>query len=234
MVREVSASCPLRGHYPPHRGATAAGQALTGQCENASALFHLLAGGTRLGWRMMRLGGDVWQLRKFGARFFRVPGNRSPRATAIVGVEATYWYGRDVAPGLDPSHAEHNGPENDKHATYTVRYDLELDARDEIVGGEWREFKEADAQTLVEQTGYHHPDIVWLMPKTVKPFSIGDWDIIEKGWDGSSAVPAEFIAASRKSSAWTEQQTINGQKVAKMYPQPLLTVVERLVELSRR
>jgi hypothetical protein len=29
-----------------------------------------------------RLGGDVWQLRKFGARFFRVPGNRSPRATA--------------------------------------------------------------------------------------------------------------------------------------------------------
>jgi hypothetical protein len=67
MVREVSASCPLRGHYPPHRGATAAGQALTGQCENASALFHLLAGGTRLGWRMMRLGGDVW---RYGPHYF--------------------------------------------------------------------------------------------------------------------------------------------------------------------
>lgn len=62
MVRSVASTCPLRGHYAPHRGATRAGQALTGQCENASALFHLLAGGTRYGWRMMRLGGEVWSL----------------------------------------------------------------------------------------------------------------------------------------------------------------------------
>lgn len=59
LVREAAASCALRGRYEPLRGGNAA---LRGQCENAAALFHLLAGGTAAGWRMMRIGPEAWRL----------------------------------------------------------------------------------------------------------------------------------------------------------------------------
>jgi len=59
VVRGLAPTCRLRGRYAPLRGGNAA---MRGQCENAAAVFHLLAGGTGAGWRMMRIGGDVWPL----------------------------------------------------------------------------------------------------------------------------------------------------------------------------
>lgn len=60
IVRDYAPSCRLRGRFSPVASATAQGKRLRGQCENASALFHLLAGGTAFGWRMMRLGPE-WE-----------------------------------------------------------------------------------------------------------------------------------------------------------------------------
>ena len=67
IVRRLALTCPLTVTFRPLRGTTAAGAALRGQCVNASALFHLLAGGSASGWRMMRIGGDVW---KHGPHYF--------------------------------------------------------------------------------------------------------------------------------------------------------------------
>jgi hypothetical protein len=67
VVRRLALTCPLTVAFRPLRGTTAAGAALRGQCVNASALFHLLAGGSASGWRMMRIGGDVW---KHGPHYF--------------------------------------------------------------------------------------------------------------------------------------------------------------------
>lgn len=64
LVREASSSCPLRGRYEPLAGGNSA---MRGQCENASAIFHLLAGGTSHGWRMMRIGPESWS---FGPHYF--------------------------------------------------------------------------------------------------------------------------------------------------------------------
>ena len=67
IVRRLALTCPLTVTFRPLRGTTADGAALRGQCVNASALFHLLAGGSASGWRMMRIGGDVW---KHGPHYF--------------------------------------------------------------------------------------------------------------------------------------------------------------------
>jgi hypothetical protein len=156
---------------------------------------------------------------------------RSPRTKALVGVEAKVWYGDDA--GVLPNHNETDDLSHDQHKTYTMHYDLELDENNEIVGGEWREYDNELAQTLVEQIEYRHPDLIWLIPPTVKPFSLGDWDILKEQWNGTDAVPSTFLAAAAKSSAWTERQTMGDRTVDKMYPQPLLKVVEGLVARSR-
>lgn len=67
IVRKLALSCPLTVSFRPLPGTTATGAALRGQCVNASALFHLLAGGPTSGWRMMRIGGDVW---RYGPHYF--------------------------------------------------------------------------------------------------------------------------------------------------------------------
>ncbi len=161
---------------------------------------------------------------------------RSPKAKALVGVEATLWYGNDS--GILPNHDTTDDVSKDQHKTYTIRYDLELDDQDEIVGGEWREYDQAEAPTLFEQVGYKHPDLIWLIPPAVEPFSLGDWDVLKDTWDVSgatpAAVPASYLPASLKSDAWTERQTFKGRPVDKMYPQPLLQVVKGLVEMSRK
>ena len=61
IVRRLALTCPLTVPFRPLRGTTAAGAALRGQCVNASAIFHLLAGGSAAGWRMMRIGKKVWR-----------------------------------------------------------------------------------------------------------------------------------------------------------------------------
>ena len=68
LVRQYSVDCPLRIVSSHDKGATEHGTKLIGQCENASALFHLLVGGSKTGWKMMRIGPDVWP--EYGPHYF--------------------------------------------------------------------------------------------------------------------------------------------------------------------
>lgn len=156
---------------------------------------------------------------------------RSRKTVNIVGVETTVYYSLG---NVKPDHSSwSDGPKDDKLDHLTFRYDLELDANDEIVGGEWHEHDNVDAPTLAEQYKYQHPDIIWLIPPTVKALSIGDFALNNSPWDGKSTVPADYLAASIKAANKKYNERIRGKEVSRFAPQPLAKVVETLIKKSR-
>jgi hypothetical protein len=158
---------------------------------------------------------------------------RSSKAVTLVGVETTVWYSLG---NVRPDQASWtDSPAADKLDKLTFRYDLELDEKDEIVGGEWREHEIVEAPTLVEQYKYQHPDIIWLIPPSVKALALGDFDLEQSKstWDGNGVVPAGWLAASRKSANKTYSDRVRGKEVTRFAPQPLAKVVEVLVKKSR-
>lgn len=162
---------------------------------------------------------------------------RSPKTSSIVGVQATFWYSKE---NMDPDHSPTDSPSKDKVKSETLRYDLELDANDNIVGGEWREFKEADAPTLVEQVGYTHPNSIWLVPEGVSAYSPNDYEpaVMAEHWDPrdlTQSVPKSWQDAAKRASKTVTSQDDpkNGNAVLVPAPQPLGEVVNQLIEFSR-
>jgi hypothetical protein len=159
---------------------------------------------------------------------------RSPKTSSIVGVETTFWYGVE---NKNPDHTPTDDPSKDHTDHQTIRYDLELDVNDNIVGGEWREYDEADAQTLFEQVGWTHPNTIWLVPPGLSAFSPGDVYADGTSWDGSGTVPAAWRDAAVK---YASSATIGvddpktGKLVTVPNPQALGQIVNLLIELSRK
>jgi hypothetical protein len=155
---------------------------------------------------------------------------RSPKAVSLVGVEAQVWYGKE---NYNPDHTWTDDPKRDATDSLTIRYDLELDAQDEIVGGEWREYESSGAPTLFEQFAYQHPDIMWLAPIGLKAMSPGDFDITST-WDGSGPAPKDYLAAAIKSANKTYSDSVRGKPITRIAPQPLAKVVDVLIAKSRK
>jgi hypothetical protein len=159
---------------------------------------------------------------------------RSPKTSALVGVEMTFWYGVE---NKSPDHTPTDDPSKDHTDQQTIRYDLELDTHDNIVGGEWREFNEADAQTLFEQVGYTHPNSIWLVPPGLKAFSPGDAQIENTPWDGTGTMPESWRqAAIQVSSVATvgQDDPKTGKTVSVPAPQALAPFVDLLIQMSRK
>lgn len=159
---------------------------------------------------------------------------RSPGTVSLVGVEMTFWYGTE---NRSPDHVRTDDPSKDKTDHQTLKYDLELDADDNVIGGEWREFNDASEQTLVETIGYTHPNSIWLVPEGVKAYSPGDIYIQDAPWDGRGTAPASWREAAVKhasSATIGADDPRTGRLVSIPNPQPLGPVVELLTRLSRR
>ncbi|MGK5085238.1 hypothetical protein WDW37_18270 [Bdellovibrionota bacterium FG-1] len=154
---------------------------------------------------------------------------RSPNAVSLVGVEATFFYGKENG----PNHEATDNTSFDKNLTYTTKYDLELNQAGDIIGGEWREFDDSAAPTLVEQVEYQHPDVIWLVPPGVKAYSVGDFDV-KTEWNGSSPVPSGWLPAAIKAASYSTDELIKGANVKMPTPQPLAKVVDTLIDLSRK
>jgi len=118
---------------------------------------------------------------------------RSPKTSALVGVEMTFWYSKE---NMDPDHTPTDSPSNDHTESNVIRYDLELDAQDNIVGGEWREY--THGATLFEQVGYTHPNSIWLVPPGITVTSPNDADTLSEKWDGTGVVPKSWRDAAAK------------------------------------
>lgn len=125
---------------------------------------------------------------------------RPDNARQIVGVAMQIEYVTETL----PFHTLTDGPSQDMRKTVTYRYDLELDHRGEIIGGEWYQLK--------------HPDFIWSVAKDARAVSDNETDV--KGvWNSQSPIPlswrAEALHAATKG-------------------QPLAAIVEKLAKLSRK
>jgi hypothetical protein len=97
---------------------------------------------------------------------------------------------------------------NPQENGYQIQYDLELDGAGNIIGGEWHTA--------------HYPDFMWTIPDGLKPQAMGDASIPSGSrWDiGARApLPGEWILPALQSA---------------IRIQPLMAIVEKLVEASAR
>jgi hypothetical protein len=168
----------------------------------------------------------------YGAHFFDPYKNyRSPEAVSVVGVEAQVFYRK----GIDPTHATTNDESTDKYDVLTIRYDLELDSNDNVIGGEWHEFDDAAAQSLAEAMAYQHPDILWLPQAGLQPYNFYEGDVAGVNWSANmGSVPPILLETARKAAKHENNETFKGRRLTIPRPQILKKVVDSLFELSRK
>jgi hypothetical protein len=130
---------------------------------------------------------------------------RAPGTVSLVRVAMSVEYVLEREP--EPLEADSSARDALGNALY--QYELELDARGEIVGGEWLQRA--------------HPDFLWVPAPGVRASSVGDWELNRSGdrtrWDYGSPVPGAWKAPALRAAEVS---------------QPLARVVERLVFFSAR
>lgn len=128
---------------------------------------------------------------------------RSKLATHVVGISMDVEYTVETNPSL----AKRDGPENDATNTVTYLYDLEIDAKGKIIGGEW--YNNA------------HPDFLWTPLVDSRAISPGDEMLDQqrspKKWNGRKPLPKEWQEVAQRNSEGGS---------------PLAVIVENLIELS--
>ena len=126
---------------------------------------------------------------------------RSDSARSLVGIHMELSYVVET----DPTQNENDSPEQDLIQKVDYYYDLELDSRDQIIGGEWYMNK--------------HPDFLWTPGATAK--AVTRFDAHATGqWAANAEVPNHWQNAAKQASISDRA--------------PLAAIVERLIELSRQ
>lgn len=133
---------------------------------------------------------------------------RDSKAKSIVGVEMRLQYIAET----HPTHREYDNKNYDYVTSVTYRYDLELNEKGEIIGGEWYSNK--------------HPDFLWVPPQGTRALTRLD-KLIE-----------EAIEGGRKDLVWEKDAPVPAiwQQYIRDYSrqgQPLGLIVEGLIERSR-
>lgn len=126
---------------------------------------------------------------------------RSPKAKYVVGISMNLAYMVET----QPSHAEVDSAENDYSIHALYMYDLELDAKLNIIGGEWYSNK--------------HPDFLWLPDLDARATSQGDGHLNgNENWMATQPLPrfwADIAVAT-----------------ATRYGEPLATIIDRMIATS--
>ncbi|MCR9204402.1 MAG: hypothetical protein NXH75_07490 [Halobacteriovoraceae bacterium] len=133
---------------------------------------------------------------------------RSSRAKKVVGVEMSLQYIAET----NPSQRTFDSKEYDYVTTVRYRYDIELDSRGSIIGGEWYSNK--------------HPDFLWTPNKGARALTRLDKSI------------EEAIASGRTDVEWKDGEPVPAvwQQYISQYSrqgQPLGLIVEGLIKRSR-
>jgi hypothetical protein len=125
---------------------------------------------------------------------------RSTRATSIAGIEmdVTYLYENYASPLRTDDESK------DVLKTKHFSYDLELDPKGLIIGGEWH--------------SNDHPDFLWVPPAGSRSVSDGDKSLDNpKTWDAQQPFPVAWRTVAR----WTSHRS-----------QPLAGIVEALIQAA--
>lgn len=175
--------------------------------------------------------------------------SRNKETTHIIGISMKLTY----INWLFPSNAKTNSAKDDKTSEMEFMYDLELNANGEIVGGQWRLTKRGMGEVIPKKPNW--PDYFWIAPKNWQTYFEGisnlpDWDL-----QSGLTPPIEYQEASKSAHAFIYEQSAryNGGKEYKCpvfphgggqrkmvdcefripKPQPLINVVNKLLEASR-
>ncbi|MGZ5279117.1 MAG: hypothetical protein ACXWC9_04200 [Pseudobdellovibrionaceae bacterium] len=122
--------------------------------------------------------------------------HRAPGTKYVVGVTMDVTH-------MNEANASHRIQVKPRTKTILYTYDLELDEKYQIIGGEW--YTRA------------HPDFLWTFAKGAQATAPGDADINAADWDVTGPVPATWTAAARRSS---------GKGL------PLYSVLKRIIEAA--
>lgn len=178
--------------------------------------------------------------------------NRNPETAYIVGVAMNIKY-------IDwelPKKKVTNSPADDKIVDYKFNYDLEINAQGKVIGGQWRVSKKGGQRLFKQST--NQPDYFWLAPRDWKKYfqpvpGLAKWDDMRSPlppaeWKNAAQVAhsfqyeesAKFWGVSPTCTVFATDKN-NPEQTKKVpcefrypKPQPLIQVVDKLVELSRR
>ncbi len=172
--------------------------------------------------------------------------SRNAATHSLVGVELTMRY----TDWTMPKKRRTDSPRFDKIRREVMRYDLELDAEGNIVGGQWRVTRDARAYNGRGKT--EQPDFFWTLPKDYmndfRPLtSIGEWDTNTQmsppaAWSDAARGAHSFVFQMTRDFGFDERCPVMNAAGSVMYvpcelrvpkPQPLINVVNKLLELSR-
>ncbi|MBT4793180.1 MAG: hypothetical protein HON90_16525 [Halobacteriovoraceae bacterium] len=181
---------------------------------------------------------------------------RSPRAKYIVGVETEMTY----LDWVRPKRRKTNNERNDVEVKKSMMYDLELDENYDIVGGQWRAlitgldiFSDfAGDNDSVEEKNHNQPDFFWVITKDWKPF-FNELTDIETWGDTTKAPPLswkkrafgahsfiyhqKYVFSTGQKCKIIHKRTGKTREVSCEYelpkPQPLVNVVNKLIELAQ-
>lgn len=175
--------------------------------------------------------------------------SRNQESVYIVGVNVALKY----TDWEKPVKKVTNNEKDDKIVVIEFNYDLELDYRGNIVGGQWRVKK--DGSPSKEST--HQPDFFWVVPRDWKNYFQKIPNLPEWNFAGGALPPKEFGPAARGAHSFMFEESEryfgyspmcpsfpiddpNGAPIMVKCefrfpkPQPLINVVEKLVEESRK
>jgi hypothetical protein len=182
---------------------------------------------------------------------------RHKDAKYLIGVETTMTYLNYAKPKRENSNSEKDDSEKDKK----MFYDLELDADYNIIGGQWRAFK--DGRQPVEsgsgpnrgkRANYNQPDFFWTITKDYKKLGWFDDEKDLSRWSNKSvAPPRSWINRAHQFHDFNYEMKMDNFNIAtcrmldkrtKKYknvyceqsynrPQPLINVINGLIELSK-
>lgn len=171
---------------------------------------------------------------------------RNTETKMIVGVKLKMRY----MDWQDPKGEEYDSPAEDKIETVEMFYDLELNRHGDIIGGQWRTTEVGSADFTGDRT---QPDFFWVITKDWKKFFPENTQI--SAWNYKQyAPPKDWLKASLNAQAFNYEQSYvfnNNAKCNVIHketgkalkvpcefkfnrPQPLVNVVNTLIELSRR
>jgi hypothetical protein len=175
--------------------------------------------------------------------------SRNPEATHIIGIRVKLKY-------VDwefPRKRETNTTEDDDIKDFSFNYDLELNEQGNIVGGQWRVNRKGGDGIFGGKT--HQPDFFWIVPREWKNYFKPTPGLPEWNFASSTLPPASYAPAARAAHSFIYEESkqyfgqspkcpvfpLGGGDPIKVdcefkypRPQPLIQVVEKLLEESRR
>jgi hypothetical protein len=128
---------------------------------------------------------------------------RAPEARAVVGVAMDIVYAR----GILPDHRLADSRLSDKRKKVTYLYDLELDDKAQIIGGEWYQLR--------------HPDFIWTTDKNAVAESEAE-KAVSDNWETWGSVQKPLP------ESWRSVAASSAEKGS-----PLRHVIDRLIQQSR-